>query len=497
MEIGFAMKARVNLILALLFIALAMVPLFPVLAQDALPDLGGQTIRVATENAYVPFGYVDQETGESIGWNYDAIGEICARLNCVPEYITTSWDGMLAAVGAGEFDVAADGITITEEREEVVDFSIGYIAVEQVVLVRADEDRFSSVEEIVANTEIRLGSQTGTTNYTTSIELVGEDRVQTYDNFGILIQSLITGDIDVVLIDNVAGQGYVGENANALKIIGEPVTSDELGFAFTQDSDLVEPFNQALTSMMNDGSLDLINMRWFPPVLPDLGGRTVTVALENAYIPFNFINQETGEPEGWDYDALAEICARLNCVPEYITVSWDGMIVAVSNGEYDMAADGITITEERRELVDFSIGYISVDQVLLVRADEDRFTSVDDFITNENLRIGSQVGTTNYDVALELVGEDRVQSYDTFGVTVQSLVAGDVDAVVIDNVAGQGYVGENADLLRIIDTPLTSDALGFVFPKGSDLVTAFDAALVSMMNDGTLAEINATWFPSS
>lgn len=491
------MKPSVKVILTLLLLVLGTVPVMHISAQDELPDLEGRTIRVATENAYVPFGYVDQETGESIGWNYDALGEICARLNCVPEYITTSWDGMLAAVGAGEFDVAADGITITEEREEVVDFSIGYIAVEQVVLVRADEDRFSTVDEIVANTEIRLGSQAGTTNYATSIELVGEDRVQTYDNFGILIQSLITGDIDVVLIDNVAGQGYVGENANALKIIGEPVTSDELGFAFTQDSDLMEPFNQALTSMMNDGSLALINMRWFPPVLPDLGGRTVTVALENAYIPFNFINQETGDAEGWDYDALAEICTRLNCVPEYITVSWDGMIVAVSNGEYDLAADGITITEERRELVDFSIGYISVDQVMLIRADETRFTNVDEFVADESLRIGSQVGTTNFDVALELVGEERVQSYDTFGVTVQSLVAGDVDAVVIDNVAGQGYVGENADQLRIIDTPLTSDALGFVFPKGSELVSAFDAALISMMNDGTLAEINATWFPSN
>ncbi|MCL4253667.1 MAG: transporter substrate-binding domain-containing protein, partial [Anaerolineae bacterium] len=75
--------------------------------------------------------------------------------------------------------------------------------------------------------------------------------------------------------------------------------------------------------------------------LPDLEGRVITVAVENAYIPFNFLDPETGEPAGWDYDAIGEICARLNCVPEYIETSWDGMIVAVSNGEFDVAADGI------------------------------------------------------------------------------------------------------------------------------------------------------------
>ena len=80
--------------------------------------------------------------------------------------------------------------------------------------------------------------------------------------------------------------------------------------------------------------------------LPDLGGRTVTVAVENAYMPFNVIDEETGEAVGWDYDTLGLICELVNCVPEFVETSWEGMIVAVSNGEYDMAADGITITEE-------------------------------------------------------------------------------------------------------------------------------------------------------
>ena len=235
--------------------------------------------------------------------------------------------------------------------------------------------------------------------------------------------------------------------------------------------------------------------------LPDLGGRTVTVAVENAYIPFNFINQDTGKAEGWDYDALAEICGRLNCTPEFVEVSWNVMINAVSQGEYDLAADGITITEERAEIVDFSIGYIAVDQVLLVRKGEDRFTTPEELVANPDLLLGTQSGTTNYAVAVELVGEDNVNSrivaFNEFGAAIQALVNSDVDAVVIDNVAGQGYVGENSDALQVLPTSLKSDALGFIFPKGSDLKPAFDAAIEAMMADGTLDTINAKWFPPS
>lgn len=230
--------------------------------------------------------------------------------------------------------------------------------------------------------------------------------------------------------------------------------------------------------------------------LPDLGGRTVTVAVENLYPPFNSINED-GEAVGWDYDAVREICARLNCVPEFIETAWDGMILAISNGEYDMAADGITITEERAQSVAFSQGYMTLVQVLLGRVGEDRFSSVEEFVANEELTLGVQPGTTNFFVAQDLLGEGspRIVPYDTFPIAVQVLIAGEVDAVVMDDVAGQGYVGANPDAVQVIGEPLTSvEELGFIFPLGSDLVDAVNAALDSMREDGTLLEITNRWF---
>jgi polar amino acid transport system substrate-binding protein len=230
--------------------------------------------------------------------------------------------------------------------------------------------------------------------------------------------------------------------------------------------------------------------------LPDLGGQSITVAVENAYPPFNYIDEATDEPAGWDYDAVNAICERVNCAPEFVEVSWDGMIIAVSQGQYDMAADGITITDERKEQVDFSRGYVSVDQRLLVRIDEDRFATVDEFAADDSLIVATQLGTTNYDTAVANFGEDRILAFEQFGTAVQALLSGDADAVIIDSTAGQGYIGEDAERLSMIEGTLSSDQLGFVFPKGSELVAAFDAALDAMEADGTLAEINNTYWPA-
>ncbi|MFQ5616546.1 MAG: transporter substrate-binding domain-containing protein, partial [Anaerolineales bacterium] len=231
--------------------------------------------------------------------------------------------------------------------------------------------------------------------------------------------------------------------------------------------------------------------------LPDLGGREVTIAIENAYLPFNFIDLETGEAGGWDYDFINEACARLNCTPKWVEFAWDTMIASVAEGQFDVAADGITITEERAKIVDFSDGYVSIEQRMLVRIDEDRFTNADEFAADSSLNFGEQVGTTNYDTAVGLVGEDRVVTYDDFGLVVQSLIAGDVDAVVIDEVAGLGYLGANADKVKLIGDSLSSDALGFIFPKGSDLVEPFNAVIAEMKQDGFLEGINAKWFGPS
>ena len=227
--------------------------------------------------------------------------------------------------------------------------------------------------------------------------------------------------------------------------------------------------------------------------LPDLGGQEVIIAVENAYPPFNTIDEATGEGIGWDYDAGREICTRLNCVPVFTEAAWDGLFPAMAAGEYDVAFDGITYTEERDQTVDFSLVYTITGQVLLVRADEARFTTPAEFAADPNLISATQITTTNETVAIELVGVDRVQSFEDFPASVSALLAGDADAVVTDTVAAQGFIDANPGQLMMLPDMVAGDPLALVFPPGSALIDPFNAALRSMMEDGTLDEINATW----
>nr|HID13556.1 transporter substrate-binding domain-containing protein [Anaerolineae bacterium] len=235
----------------------------PVPPTPAVPDLGGREVTIAVENAYPPFNFIDEATGEAVGWDYDAGRAICKVLNCKPVFKETAWEGIFEAAAAGEFDVAFDGITYTEERDKVVDFSDPYMVYGQVVLVRADETEITDKDTLVALTEKTVGVQLGTTNEATAIELVGEERVHSFDTFDMAVIALMAGDVDAVIIDDVAAFGFMATNPGKLKIAGERFTSEQLAFVFQPGSDLIEPFNYALKVLKEDGTLDELYRKWF------------------------------------------------------------------------------------------------------------------------------------------------------------------------------------------------------------------------------------------
>lgn len=248
---------------------LSTLALLPFAAQaQSLPDLGGKSIIVVTENAYPPLQFVDPKSGEQIGWEYDAMNEIAKRLNAKVEYQNTSWDAMIQAVSDGQFNIGMTGITIKEDRKEKVDFSDPYMRSEQFMLVRGDETRFTDGKSFGAFADGLVGAQPGTTPFYTAVYeiLDGNEqnpRIKLFETFGATVQALKTGDVDVVLTDGTAGKGYVDASNGGLKIIGGPMGSEDFGFIFTKGSDLVAPVNAAIAAMKADGTFDALNKKWF------------------------------------------------------------------------------------------------------------------------------------------------------------------------------------------------------------------------------------------
>lgn len=227
--------------------------------------------------------------------------------------------------------------------------------------------------------------------------------------------------------------------------------------------------------------------------ISDLEAGTVIVAVENRYPPYNFIPAGEAEGQGWDYDAWREICDRLNCTAEFVEAAWPDIILETGQGEYDVAADGILITDARKEVVEFSDPYLVVEPKFMIRADEERFGSADEIVDGDYL-VGTEIGTTNVDLGIALVGVDRIREYEQPEVAVRALISGDVDAVIIDDIAGHGNVESNAEGVELLEEALERNELAFIFPPGSDLIEPVNAALEAMAKDGTLNDLFEEWF---
>ncbi len=243
--------------------------LFPFFAQAAdLPDLGGKSVVVVTENAYPPLQFIDPKSGKQIGWEYDAMNDIAKRLNFKVEYQNISWDAMIQSVSDGQYHVGMTGITIKDERKEKVDFSDAYMRSEMFMLVRGEEDRFTDAKSFGGFADGLVGAQAGTTPFYVAVYdvLDGNEqnpRIKLFETFGATVQALKSGDVDLVLTDGTAGKGYVDASNGGLKLIGNALGTEDFGFIFPKGSDLVGPINKAIAAMKADGTIAALNKKWF------------------------------------------------------------------------------------------------------------------------------------------------------------------------------------------------------------------------------------------
>ncbi len=223
----------------------------------------------------------------------------------------------------------------------------------------------------------------------------------------------------------------------------------------------------------------------------DLGGRTLIVGSDTTYPPFETVDQN-GAIVGFDVDVVNAICGVINCVAQFQTTAWDGIFAAMANGEFDMIASGISITEERAQVVEFTDPYHEVSQAVAVRTADGDLTLAD--FTDGSLVLGAQTGTTNAILAEELVGRDRLRIYDDFNAAILALINGDVDGVMIDDTSADAFVQQYAgQIVAAIRNVQSGDTLGFAVQPGDELVDALNYGLATIKANGTLEALVEKW----
>ena len=209
----------------------------------------------------------------------------------------------------------------------------------------------------------------------------------------------------------------------------------------------------------------------------------LTMATNAAFPPYE-MTTDAGEFEGIDIETAQAIADKLGLELQIDDMDFDAALLSVQQGKADIVMAGVTVTDERKAVMDFSDSYATGIQSIIVPEGSD-ITSPDDLAGK---KIGTQRGTTGYIYCSDDFGDDAVVAYDNGLTAVQALNNGQVDAVVIDNAPAKEYVAANPGL-KVLDTSYAEEDYAIGMAKGSSLEAAVNAALEELKADGTLQAI--------
>jgi His/Glu/Gln/Arg/opine family amino acid ABC transporter permease subunit len=207
---------------------------------------------------YAPFSYHDEATGQLAGYDVDVARAVGDKLGVKVEFVETPWDSIFAALEANRFDVVANEVTITKERQGKYDLSEPYSVGEGVIVTRASDNSITSLADVKG----KVAAENATSNWSDIARKAGA-RVETVEGFTQAITLLNQGRVDVVINDSIAVYAYLAEtNDTSVKIAGTIGEKSEQGFAARKNSGLLPDLNKALDDLRADGTLASISQKY-------------------------------------------------------------------------------------------------------------------------------------------------------------------------------------------------------------------------------------------
>ncbi len=219
---------------------------------------------------------------------------------------------------------------------------------------------------------------------------------------------------------------------------------------------------------------------------------TYVFATDATWPPMEFVD-DSGEIVGFDVDLINAIAEAEGITIQLRNTAWDGIFAGLANRAYDGIISSVTITEERKKIMDFTDPYTNAGQVLIVRADMADVSVLDDLVGR---RVGVQNGTTGDFVLDDYPGVIRM-AYDEIGFAVEDLMNRNVDGVVADSPIAADYVMNNPNYqgrLKIAGEPFTEEYLGIAVNKGNtELLNKLNSGLRKLRESGVIEELERKW----
>lgn len=226
---------------------------------------------------------------------------------------------------------------------------------------------------------------------------------------------------------------------------------------------------------------------------PADGPRVITVATDATWPPMQFVDRNQNIV-GFDIDLINAVAAAAGFEVVIQNTAWDGIFAGLANRDYDAVISSVTITEERKATMDFSIPYINAGQVLIVHQSEPaNVTRLQDLVGRS---VGAQIGTTGSFEVQRVSGVD-LRTYDELGMAIEDLAQQRIAGVVADTPIAADFALQNENysrVLKIVGEPFTEEFYGVAVRKGnSEVLDLINKGLEIVLNDGTAEELEAKW----
>jgi cystine transport system substrate-binding protein len=250
---------RTGIRVVLLALLLGALPGFAADQLGAIRQRG--VLRIGLEGTYPPFGYQD-ESGALVGFDVDIAKAVAERMGLAPQFLPSKWEGILAALETGRFDVVVNQVTISEERRKAYDFSQPYTYSGLQLIVRKDR-----LKEIKGPEDLpgkRVGVLLGTNHEQWLKDHAPKADIRTYEDDATRNQELLVGRVDAVLNDRLILGSVLRVYGGQLVAAGAPLSQEREAIAVKKGNpELLAALDQALASLAADGSLKRISEKWF------------------------------------------------------------------------------------------------------------------------------------------------------------------------------------------------------------------------------------------
>ncbi|HFI0334649.1 TPA: ABC transporter substrate-binding protein/permease [Streptococcus suis] len=470
------------------------------------------TIDIVFDNAYAPFEFKDSDQVYK-GLDVDIINEVAKRSGWTMNQTFPGFDAAVNAVQSGSADALMAGTTITEARKKVFTFSDPYFDT-KIVVATTKSNTISSYEDL-------KGKTVGVKNGTAAQAFLEENKdkygfsIKTFDTGDLMYNSLSTGAVDAVMDDEAVIQYAIQQGQDlSIDIEGEAIGS--FGFSVKKGSQyeyLVEDFNKALAAMKKDGTYEKIMNTWLgsstaSAETTDYSSRltltgdantkatpvksSYTIVADSSFAPFEY-QDENGDYVGIDMELIKAIAEQQGFTITIQNPGFDAALNAVQAGQADAVIAGMSITDARKEIFDFSDAYYTSNILLAVK-------NGSDITSYENLSgktVGAKNGTASYTFLEE--NKDKygytLKAFDEASGMYDSLNSGSIDALMDDEAVLLYAIQQGRDFATPIPGEKSGE-YGFAVKKGTnpELIEMFNNGMAALVASGKYDEILNKYF---